>query len=257
VNTDAQSYYNSLQVSAVKRMSGGLRAQFSYTWSKSIDDTSGIVSSDFVTSTQYTMDHDNRKLDRGLSSFHAGHVLVANASWQVPSPRGAKGVQAAVMKGWQLHNITTMQSGHPFSILMGFNRSGNLNTASLTFHDRPDVNPDFRGRAVTGNPNRYWDIRAVKMPPANQLGNLGRNSLIGPGLFMADAAAVKQLLRGDRQNLVLRIEMFNLTNTPNFAAPTGRTAFTAATGTVAANQGVITSTVTSSRQMQAGIKYSF
>lgn len=257
VEMDAQSFYNSLQMSVTKRLSRDVRAQFAYTWSKSIDDASGIVSSDFTNSTQYTMDYADRKLDRGLSSFHAGHVFIANASWFLPFGRGTKGIHKGLAGGWQLHNITTVQSGHPFSVLMGFNRSGNLNTASLTFHDRPDVNPAFTGNPITGDPNHYWDMAYISMPPANQRGNLARNSLIGPGLFASDAALVKSILDGERRKLMLRFEMFNITNTPNFAPPTGRTAFTNATGGVAANQGAITSTVTSSRQMQLGMKYTF
>lgn len=257
VETDAQSFYNALQVSAIRTLAKGLRAQVSYTFSKSIDDTSGIVSSDFINSTQYTLDYADRRLDRGLSSFHAAHVFVANGTWMLPAPRAARGFAQHVLKGWQLHTITTMQSGHPFSLLMGFNRSGNLNTANLTFHDRPDVNPDFRGNPITGDPRRYWDINYVRMPAANVRGNLGRNTLIGPGLLMIDTALVKPIFTRERTALVLRSEMFNLTNTPNFAPPTGRTAFTNANGGVAANQGVINSTVTSSRQLQFALKLTF
>ena len=257
VETDAQSFYNGLQVSAIRTLAKGVRAQVSYTFSKSIDDTSGIVSSDFINSTQYTLDYTDRRLDRGLSSFHAAHVFVANGAWMIPAPAGARGWSRHLMRGWQLHNITTVQSGHPFSLLMGFNRSGNLNTASLTFHDRPDVNPEFRGNPITGDPRRYWDINYVRMPAANVRGNLGRNTLIGPGLLMIDASLVKPILTRERMNLVLRTEMFNLTNTPNFAPPIGRTAFTNAGGGVAANQGVINSTVTSSRQLQFALKLTF
>lgn len=254
---DSQSTYHAFQFSASKRMSHGVRGQLAYTWSKSIDDASGIISSDFNTSTQYTMDYTDRKLDRGLSSFHAGHVLVMNGSWDLPWGRKAKGWHKHVTGGWQLHNITTVQSGHPFSLLMGFNRSGNLNTASLTFHDRPDVNPNFSGNVITGDPRRYWDINAVRMPAANVRGNMGRNTLIGPGLLMVDAALVKQIVQRERTNIVFRAEVFNAGNRPNFAAPSGRTAFTNAQGGVAANQGQITSTVTSSRQIQFGLKWLF
>ncbi len=254
---DARSFYNALQLTALKKMSHGLRAQLAYTWSKSIDDTSGIVSSDFVNSVQYTMDFDDRKLDRGLSSFHTGHVLVGNASWDLPFGKQARGWRRAATGGWQLHSITTVQSGNPFSVLVGFNRSGNLNTANLTAHERPDWNPDFRGPVVTGDPRRYWDVNAFRLPAANTRGNVARNALMGPGLFMADVALVKTILRTESRQMLLRLEMFNLSNTPNFATPTGRTAFTNAAGGVAANQGAITSTVTSSRQVQLGWKYLF
>src|SRR5437763_14316975 len=67
--TDAQSLYNAMQAGVSKRLSHGLRAQVSYTFSRSIDESSGINSQDFDNSTQHSINFYDRKADRGLSSF--------------------------------------------------------------------------------------------------------------------------------------------------------------------------------------------
>src|SRR5262249_536916 len=128
--TDAQSYYNALQWSAVKRFSQGLRAQFSYTWSRSIDDSSGINSQDYGSGSVYVFDYYDPKADRGLSQYWAQHVFVGNWSYELPFAKSMKGAAGLLLKGWQLNNITTLQTGHPFEVRLGFNRSGNLNTVN-------------------------------------------------------------------------------------------------------------------------------
>jgi outer membrane receptor protein involved in Fe transport len=241
--TDAQSFYNALMVNVQKQWSHGLRAQAAYTFSRSVDDSSGINSQDFTTGGVYVLDFYDRKADRGLSSFWAKHVLTGNWSYELPR-----------LKGWQLNSIVTVQSGHPFEIRNGFNRSGNQNTVNYAMHERPDakagVNP------ILGGPDRYWDINAFTLQPANRRGNLGRNTLIGPGIVNFDFSVTKSFRVSESARLDFRGEAFNLPNHPNFAAPSGVTAFTGPT-TVAANWGVITSTVTTSRQVQFALKLMF
>jgi outer membrane receptor protein involved in Fe transport len=256
--TDATSEYNSLQVGAHRRLSNGWRAQVSYTLSKSVDDSSGINSQDFSNVVQYGLDWYDPAYDRGLSAFDARHNLTFNATWEMPFFRGRSGVAAALLKGWALNNITTIRSGHPFTVQLGFNRSGNLNTTSFSMHERPDVVAGCD--PILGGPDRYWDVNCFALPAANTRGNAPRNSLVGPGLVAVDLAAVKSIALGPRR-LELRIECFNLPNHANFAVPSGRTAFTGAnpngTPVLAPTWGRITSTVTTSRQIQLGAKVTF
>jgi hypothetical protein len=109
--TDAESFYDSLQVSLIKRYSRGLRAQVSYTLAKSIDDASGINSQDFDSGVQYGLDWYEPTRDRGPSAFASRHNLTFNWSWDLPIARSANGVAGALLKGWQLNNVTTLQSG--------------------------------------------------------------------------------------------------------------------------------------------------
>ncbi len=255
--TDAQSFYNALQVSAVKRFSRGLRAQVSYTFARSIDESSGINSQDFDNSVQYGLDWYDRKMDRGLSSFYAKNNLTFNWTWDLPVARSLTGVGGAILKGWQLNNITTLQSGHPFTVRLGFNRSGNLNTTGFSMHERPDVKTGYTNNPVLGGPDRYWDVNAFVLPPVNERGTLGRNTVIGPGLVAVDISLVKFWALGEKRNLQFRAEAFNFPNRPNFAIPSGRIAFTNAAGAVAQNWGRIISTVTTSRQIQFGLKVTF
>ncbi len=253
--TDGESFYNALQLSVLKRQSNDVRAQVSYTWSKSIDDASGINSQDFGNNVQYVMDWYDRTRDRGLSAFHAEHNLTFNATWDIPFGRSLTGVAGRLLKGWQVNNVTTLMSGHPFTVRNGFNRSGNLNTTSFSLHDRPNLKPGCD--PVLGGANRYWDITCFELQAANTRGNAGRNILIGPGLVSVDLALVKSLDFGGNRSLQVRAEIFNLPNRPNFSVPSGQIAFTNAAGAVAANWGRITSTTTTSRQIQLGVKYLF
>jgi hypothetical protein len=126
-------------------------------------------------------------------------------------------------------------------------------------HERPDVKAGVN--PILGGPDRYWNINAFTLQPANRRGNLGRNTLIGPGIRNFDFSLAKSFTFHDNRRVDFRAELFNLPNHANFAAPSGVTAFTgvAANGTpnVAANWGVITSTVTTSRQVQLALKLVF
>jgi hypothetical protein len=255
--TDAQSFYDSMQISLMKRYSSGLRAQVSYTLATSTDDSSGINSQDFDNNVQYVLDWYDPTYDRGPSAFQARHNLTFNWSWDVPAPASLTGVAAALLKGWQLNNVTTLQTGQPFTVRLGFNRSGNLNTTSFSQNERPDLKPGFSSNPILGGSDRYWDINAFALPAAGTRGNLGRNTLIGPGLISSDLSLVKTFALPAKHTAQIRLEAFNFLNRANFAVPSGRIAFTSAAGDVAPNWGRITSTVTTSRQIQLGMKYLF
>jgi outer membrane receptor protein involved in Fe transport len=257
--TDVESFYNALQIGVNRRYSSGWRAQASYTLSRSIDDSSGINSQDFSNVVQYGLDWYDPEYDRGYSAFHAKHNLTFNASWELPIFRSSTGLTAALLKGWQLNNITTLRSGHPFTVQLGFNRSGNLNTTGFSMHERPDVVPGCD--PILGGPDRYWDINCFSLPAVNTRGDAPRNSLIGPGLVSIDLSLVKSIPLGAARRLEVRVEAFNLPNRANFAVPSGRTAFTGVnpdgSSQIAPTWGRITSTVTTSRQIQLGAKLVF
>jgi len=206
---------------------------------------------------QYGLDWYDPQRDRGPSAFLSKHNLTFNWSWDIPSSSSLTGAARGILTGWQLNNVTTLQSGQPFTVRLGFNRSNNLNTTSFAMNERPNLKAGYSGNPVLGGPDRYWDINAFELPPAGQRGNLGRNTLIGPGLINADLALVKSISSPGQQTLQVRLEAFNVLNRPNFAIPAGRIAFTGAAGEIAPNWGVINSTVTTSRQIQLGVKYLF
>ena len=256
--TDAQSFYNALQAGVTKRLSQGLRAQLSYTFSRSIDESSGINSQDFDNTTQYSIDFFDRKADRGLSSFSVKHVLVSNWSYELPFAKSSNGLSAVLVKGWQLNGIVTAQSGTPFEVRLGHNQSGNLNTIDFSIHERPNVVAGRSNNPVTGDPRRWYDPSAFVLQPAGIIGNLGRNTLIGPKLVNCDFSVFKEFALGETRALHFRAEMFNIFNHPNFGVPNqaNRTALLSS-GDVNPTAGIILTTVTTSRQIQFGLKFAF
>ncbi|MBO0721029.1 MAG: TonB-dependent receptor, partial [Blastocatellia bacterium] len=247
--TDAQSFYNSAQVSLIKRYTSGLRLQLSYTFSRSIDDASGMNTQDFVNNNQYVLDFYDRKIDRGLSAFQIEHNLTFNWTYDLPFGRQARGLAGALVKGWQFNNISTIRSGVPFTVRLGFNRSGNLNTTAFAADERPDIVPGRSDNPILGGPDRYFDPTAFQLPAPNTRGDLGRNTLIGPGMIDIDASLGKSFALGEKRALQFRAEVFNLANHPNFAIPNGLVVITNAQGAIPSTAGQITSTVTTSRQI--------
>ena len=157
-----------------------------------------------------------------------------------------------------MNNITAVSSGPPFTVqISGYNRSGNLNTTNFSLNERPNLKPGRSNNPILGGPDRYWDVNAFELGPENQRGNLGRNTLIGPGLVNIDFSLLKSFDLTEGKSLQFRTEVFNAPNHPNFAVPSLRTAFTNASGIPSPTAGIITSTVTRPRQIQFGLKLTY
>ena len=118
---------------------------------------------------------------------------------------------------------------------------------------RPFVNPAFSGTVILGTPTQWFNPAAFLAPPiaSGFYGNLGRDTLEGPGLATWDLSLLKDTHLREKLNLQFRAELFNLLNRANFNTPNAVT-FTP-TG-VSPTAGVITSTSTTSRQVQFGLK---
>jgi hypothetical protein len=118
---------------------------------------------------------------------------------------------------------------------------------------RPSWNPAFAGPVILGGSNQYFNPNAFIQPLAGTYGNAGRNTLRGPGLATTDLSLAKKFSLAERLNLQFRAEFFNIFNQTNFNTP-NPVVFTAATGGPSPTAGVITSTATTSRQIQLGLK---
>jgi hypothetical protein len=124
-----------------------------------------------------------------------------------------------------------------------------------TSPQRPDLAPGRSNNPVLGGPDRYFDPSAFVLPEPGFYGNLGRNTLIGPGLFNLDLALTRRFHPRERVTLEFRAELFNALNHPNFAIPSQRTVYSSS-GPVG-SAGRITATATSSRQFQLGWRLTF
>jgi hypothetical protein len=119
------------------------------------------------------------------------------------------------------------------------------------------VNPAFTGPVILGKPSQWFNPNAFLAPPANSgfYGNLGRDTLIGPGLATSDFSALKTTKVSERLALQFRAEFFNLLNRANFNTPNLIAFTSSATGTkTSGTAGAITNTSTTSRQVQFGLK---
>ena len=146
--------------------------------------------------------------------------------------------------------IGTFQSGFPFTPQLGFNPANDGDSRNPV---RPSWNPAFSGPVILGSPNQYFNPNAFILPAAGTYGNVGRDTLIGPGIASVDFSALKNTQLSERLRLQFRAEFFNILNHANFTTP-NTVVFTSATSGVSPTAGVITATSTTSRQIQFGMK---
>ncbi|HVL69717.1 MAG TPA: carboxypeptidase regulatory-like domain-containing protein [Vicinamibacterales bacterium] len=251
--TDGQSWYKGLILGASRRFANNLALQASYTLGKSEDlGSQSVGSGDFENSFQPAYGHDPMS-NKGLSDFDIRHNFVFNYTWQLPSGGGGNGVRAALLGGWQLSGIVTLRSGVPFSPLVGFDRARAL-PRSGGGGQRPSLAPGASLNPVQGGHQQYFDPNAFVLPEPGFLGDVPRNTIIGPGFATWDSSLVKNFRLADRRRLQVRVEAFNLLNRANFGLPAA-TVFDAS-GRVP-NAGEITTTVGTARQVQLGVKFEF
>jgi hypothetical protein len=243
------SNYNGLQVD-LTRHARNLQFRGVYSFGKALDDGSSLNNSISGSTNAFTMNPLDPRADYGRSSFDARHSGVVNVTWNVPFWGKSGSWWRAVVRGWQISGIATAQSGLPFSPQLGFNPSNDGNTRNP---GRPSLNPAFTGKMILGDPNRYFDPNAFVVPLNGTYGNAGRNILEGPGVQNVDISLSRRFPVTERVNLQFRSELFNLFNHTNFGLP-NPIVFTDATSGPSSSAGRITSTTTTSRQIQFGVK---
>ena len=256
------SWYNSLQFTAQKRLSHGLQFQSSYTWGKVLDTTQGQQSGgEFNGTPTWGVDPNNLKLDKGPAEFDTRHSWTFNTLYQLPSP-GLQGF-GRVLHSWRLGTIVTVKSGPYFSPMLSGNRSRSKVGGSRA--DHPDLLPGRKpSDIILGDVNRYFDPTAFAIQPVGFLGTAGRNTLQGPRTANWDFSVSKDTawaMLGESGRLEFRAEIFNLLNRANFRIPSGLTVYTADAGravtTPLPTAGQIQRTITASRQVQFGLKLIF
>src|SRR5579875_1002447 len=254
--SEGDSFYNALQIDFDRHFSRGLGIRGVYTWSKSMDNGDTLNGIAAANAPGLVMNPGNLALDWGPSTFDVRNVAVINGSCELPIGRGRiffgniTGWREKMLGGWTMDGIATFQSGFPFTPQLSFNPSNNGDTRNPV---RPSWNPAFTGKVILGGPNRYFDPDAFVVPPNGTYGNVGRDTLTGPGLATLDLALLKNTHIFEKVSLQFRGEFFNVLNRANFNTP-NTIVFTSASGVPSSAAGVITSTSTSSRQVQFGLK---
>ena len=243
--TEGNSSYNALQANVTRRITHGLEFRANYTWSKSLDINSALTGAQSNNEAQMVLNRNNLPEDWGPSALNAEHQASISADYELPFGHGK------LLGGWQLNGIATLLSGFPITPQVGSNRSGDGDTRNP---DRPSLNPAFTGSIVEGNPNQWFNPGAFILPAAGTYGNLGRGVLTGPGLSELDVSLFKNLAVTERLKLQIRSEFFNVLNHANFGTPN---AIVFSGTQVSSTAGLITSTATTPRQIQFGMKLTF
>ena len=243
--SEADSSYNALQIDLNHRFSHGFSARGVYTWSKTIDDGDSLNATTSGGEPALASNPFNLRADRGLANFDVRNAAAINVTYALPFEHGN-----LLVKGWTLNSIVTLQGGFPFTPQLSYNPSNNGDTRNPV---RPFVNPVFTGPVILGNPNQWFNPAAYLQPPNNSgfYGNLGRDTLSGPGLATWDFSVLKDTQLRERTRLQFRAEFFNILNHANFNTPNA-VVFTPSG--VSPTAGVITSTSTTSRQIQFSLK---
>ncbi|MBA2303163.1 MAG: TonB-dependent receptor, partial [Acidobacteria bacterium] len=244
--------YHGLQTTIDKRLSHGTQGSLSYTWGHSIDD---VTEPSGAEGNVISQDRRNIRGDRGNSGFDRRHRLVAHALLDLPFGNERRWFAGGdllgnIFSGWQVSGIVSIQSGAPFDVTI-VDPTNRLGVTPGSSAWRPDVigNP----RLPHPTTDAWVDSAAFAVPQnpdgTYRYGNLGRNSLRGPGYFSVDAALTRDFRVGRARRLQLRWEMFNATNHPSYGLPNADLG--------SADFGTILSTVSSPRQMQFGLKFVF
>jgi outer membrane receptor protein involved in Fe transport len=241
--TNGTSHYNGLQAQLQRRLSRGVQFNASYSWSHTIDDSPGTLDtqSDHV-------DLFNFRHERANSLLDIRHRFVLNAIFELPFGHGKpwgnsfNGVEQAVLGGWELLPILTLQSGMPFDI----NDSKN----------QPNTRPDLIGSLQQINHLKTWFDTAAFVDPASvggvyvAPGTAPRDPFTGPARKFLDLTIEKNFKITERVNTEFRTAFYNITNSPQFSAPSGdinNGDFGKVTGIV----------LSSERQIEFALRFSF
>jgi Carboxypeptidase regulatory-like domain/TonB dependent receptor-like, beta-barrel len=253
---EGSSIYNALQVGVTKNMSHGLQFQTSFTWGRSIDDSSGTGYADQFANSISSESSFNNSLIRSVSDFNVGRTLVISAMWQVPAAKSLAGPAGWLVNGWQLGTIFKANDGIPFTPTWGTggDPSGTLssddyaypslvpgcNATNLNFKKSSTGLPIYVNANCFSVPTApslaYWNANCDTISPMfgpnttpepypycfNLRGNSGRNNMVGPGLTNLDFSIFKNnYIRriSETFNIQFRAEFFNILNHANFAQP--------------------------------------
>jgi len=243
---NADSYFHGLAIGAQQRLLHGLQYQVAFNYSKSIDTGSGVTSSgENFAQGQRGVWYWDMSMKRGLSSFDIRRNVTANFSYEMPG-RDLKGFRGAVIGGWQLNGIITLQDGHPLSVfdtptiqrnaigqsaernranLIPGGDNNKVNGGAFNYFDATQYIPSF----CTAIPARVGSIAnalARNIPVCapgdaeydpGHFGNGGRNVLTSPGAATVDFSLQKNFKFTESQHLQFRAEFFNLFNRVNLS----------------------------------------
>jgi hypothetical protein len=256
--------YNALSFKVAKRFSQGMSVLSNVTWSKSLDDSSGIRVQGY--DTLFPQNSYCIRCERGLSAFNVPLRWITSVLYDLPVGKGKRlnitnGFANAIIGGWQTGGTMTVMDGVPQTLSIG----GVDNSVTQSGYDRPNATgvspyPSHQTTAQWLNPAAFVEA------PLGTFGNVGRDDVKAPSVFAFDAELHKSWTMPYKEShrLQLRFEAFNVLNHPNWAAPNGNILAGAAIPGAPANAphagfGIISGLLqgTAMRQLQVALKYTF
>ena len=217
--SSGKSDYHSLQAHYEKRFSRGLEFQASYTWAHSID----IASNANLGPTQNNSDFRNFRFpnaEKGNSDFDVRHRFVASVMYELPLGHGkqflgnAAGAWNQIVGGWQLASIVTVSTGNWYTVLDGNGNFANSDGGAGGVSQRPDQVGDPNAHPCV--PGTFFNTCAFADPANGSFGNVGRNTIPGPGSRIWDFSLFKTFTVTERNRLEFRAEFFNVLNHTNY-----------------------------------------
>ena len=230
----ANSTYNALQVSLRKRFSYGVSFLGSYTFSKTLDDSStfnitGSASQSTAGENDLAQNPFNVAAERGRSMFDARHRFVLSYQWNLPWFSKPQNWYGQILGHWQVNGVTTLQSNIPFTVYDSSNPSAQGGAPEISGF--PSSRPNIVGNPNSGSCTRsgvtsavrtadcWFNIGAFAPSQPGTFGNVGRNTLKGPAYQQWDFSAIKTIPIHESMKLQFRGEFFNIFNNVNFQLP--------------------------------------
>ncbi|HWB97873.1 MAG TPA: carboxypeptidase regulatory-like domain-containing protein, partial [Bryobacteraceae bacterium] len=220
---DVNSSYNSAQISVEKRFNqagflNGVTLLANYTFSKSIDTApvNGSVIGSGVSTIPFWMP-GRRNMDRGLSDFNHAQRMVISYDWPLPKLSNLNRITRGFLGNWELTGLLSAQTGFPFTVTAGQDQS-----QTAIGQDRAVILGSPYGPGACGSKAPCVDFlnrNSFVLPAIGTFGNVGKDSLIGPGLVTWDMGFFKNFPLRERFRIQLRGEFFNILNRANFGNP--------------------------------------
>lgn len=219
----AQSNYHSVFVKLEHRLRYGIAVLSSYTFARAITNAPQWRNAGGPNGSENAPAQDslNLRAERGLAYFHTKNRWVTSFLYDLPVASRRvlerRTLVSALLADWQIAGIMTMQSGFPFTVNVRGDTAG-VGGGTGGIAVRPDVVPSV-SPSLPGsqrNTGRFFNTGAFSLPAAYTFGNVGRNTVIGPGLVNLDVAISKAIHRTGTWHLQLRAETFNVVNHPNY-----------------------------------------
>ncbi len=251
-NNSGTTNYNALEAKVEQRFSHGVSLLFAYTHSKLIDDASSVFSSTVLSSPNSSSlvaaDTFRPYLERDSSNGDMPNVTSFSGIYDLPVGRGhrfaSSGMGNALLGGWALNAIMSLQSGMPVTVTQATNNNAFAGFALQrpNLVGKPNLSADKR------TPAKFFNTSAFATVPQFVIGDASRNPVRGPAYRDLDIALIKHTKLPGETDMEFRGELFNITNTPEFSQPNGSFG--------SAAFGSITSTTTDPRVVQFAVRLS-